>query len=197
VFADDRARWMAAAEGIVALGAGKLGPLFGLTSVLLLRDRRPDLGSGPDVALRTGGRAGEVSREDSGEAVVDGEPDTLSERAPLSVWERMGAGPDALSAAAGVDAGVDAGAGAFVVVGVVEVEVEGEAVVLAAGSADSAAPVRERKPGSVPASSVIVGDGCAWGRGPACAYCAGVVGAVGVEVLCGAGGWWWWWCVWW
>lgn len=165
MFADDRARWMAAAEGTVAGGPGRLGPLFGLTSVLLLRDRRPALGSGPDTALRAGGRDGEVSREDNGEAAVDGEPDTLSERAPLSVWDRSGADPDALSAAAGACA--DAGAGAF------EAAAAGVVVVgeVLEGSADSAAPVTERKPEPASVSSVIAGDDSAWGRGPASACC--------------------------
>jgi hypothetical protein len=157
---------MAAAEGTVAAGPDRLGPRFGLTSVLLLRDRRPDLGSGPDTALRAGGRAGEVSREDNGEAAVDGEPDTLSERAPLSVWVRRRAVPDALSAGAGAGTIVFEDAA----VGVVEAEDEAVVLVLAAGSADSAAPVTERK--AVSESSVIVGDQCAWGRGPASACCA-------------------------
>lgn len=86
MFADDRARWMAAAEGTVVLGPARLGPLFGLTSVLLLRERRPGLETGAvDAGVRCGGRAGEVSREESGEFAVDGEPDTFSERVPLSV----------------------------------------------------------------------------------------------------------------
>ena len=177
MFTDDRARWMEAAEGTVALGPGRLGPLLGLTSVLLLRDRRSDLAPGPKDVLRLGGRAGEVSREDCGEAVVDGEPDTFSDRTPLSVWGRMGPEPGALSAAAGVDAG----AGALEAVGVVEVEDEVELAVgvLAAGSADSAAPVTERKPASL--SSVIVDDVRAWGRGPAGACCERPV--VAVEVV--------------
>jgi len=188
MFADDRARWMAAAEGMVAFGPGMPGPLFGLTSVLFLRDRRSELGREPEVALRKGGRAGEVSREDRGEVAVDGEPDTLSERAPLSVWGRMGPEPDALSAAAGAGADAGAGAGTFeaaaagiLVVVEVGVEAEVEVGVDAVGSADSAAPVTERKPASV--SSVIVGDEFAWGRGPAGACCAwsGVV-VLGVGV---------------
>jgi hypothetical protein len=159
---------MAAAEGTVAAGPDRLGPRFGLTSVLL-RDRRPDLGSGPDTAFRAGGREGDESREDSGEAAVEGEPDTLSERGPLSVWERRGATPDALSAGASADGGAEAGVLEAGAVGVVEAEEEAVVLVLAVGSADSAAPVTERKPVSV--SSVIAGDECAWGRGPASACC--------------------------
>jgi hypothetical protein len=74
VLAEDSARWMAAAEGMVALEPAKLGPLLGLTSVLLLRDRSPDLGSatgGP--GWRCDGRVGDVSREDMGELWADTE----------------------------------------------------------------------------------------------------------------------------
>ena len=42
VEAEDNARWMAAADGTVVLEPARAGPLLGLTSVLLLRDRRPD-----------------------------------------------------------------------------------------------------------------------------------------------------------
>jgi hypothetical protein len=68
---DDRARCAEAA-------GGPLAPRLGLTSVLLLRERKADLALVPvDAALRCwGGRAGEASREDSGE----GEPDTLKPR---------------------------------------------------------------------------------------------------------------------
>ena len=81
-------------------------PLFGETSVLLLRERSPDLGRVPEEpAWRCDGRAGDVSREDMGEATFDGEPDTFNERVPLSVFGRMGA-MDALS-----DAEADADGG--------------------------------------------------------------------------------------
>jgi hypothetical protein len=66
----ESARWMAAAEGTVAPAPARLGPLFGLTSVLLLRERRPDLGLGP--GWRCDWRLGDVSRDDIGEFVVDG-----------------------------------------------------------------------------------------------------------------------------
>lgn len=39
----DRARWMAAAEGVLVLKAARLAALLGLTSVLLLRERKPGL----------------------------------------------------------------------------------------------------------------------------------------------------------
>ena len=68
------------------------GPRFGDTSVLLLRDRRPVLGScpaGADVCVRCGGRAGDVSREESGELAVEGEPEAFRLRAPLIAWCRM------------------------------------------------------------------------------------------------------------
>lgn len=95
IFADDRARCMAAAEGTVVLEPARLGPLLGLTSVLLLRERSVDLGRGPDGGCwRWGGRAGDVSREDMGEFAVDGEPEAFSEREPLRAWCRMeGIGP--------------------------------------------------------------------------------------------------------
>lgn len=144
MLAVDRARCIEAAEGTVVLEPGRLGPLLGLTSVLLLRERRADLGRGPAAAaaaaavvaaaVRCGGRAGECSRDDSGEFVAEGSPDRLSERAPLSEWWRMGA--------------VDESSGSLErewrAVGVVE-----ELVEVDAGSADWAWPVRERKEGSL------------------------------------------------
>lgn len=48
---DDRARWMAAAEGTVLLEAGALGVRLGLASLLLLREGRCDLGW---VSMRAG-----------------------------------------------------------------------------------------------------------------------------------------------
>lgn len=71
---DDRAR---CTDGVVELA--RLGPRLGLTSVLHLHERKPDLASVPEaVAARCWcGRAGDASREDSGD---EGEPDTLRER---------------------------------------------------------------------------------------------------------------------
>lgn len=155
---------MAAAEGTVVLGPGTLEPRLGLTSVLLFRDRRSLFGRGAEPVVRFGGRAGEASREERGEAVVDVEPDTLS------FWGRMGPAADAGAAGAG------AGADALDVeaVGVAEAEVEGvvsavegavavEGVAAAAGSgsgsADSGAPVMERKA----SSSTMARDQRAWG----------------------------------
>ena len=70
-----------------------LGPRLGLTSVLLLRERRPDwvLAPGPDgaVVLRCRLRDGEASRELSAEFAGDGEPDTLSERSRARDWRRI------------------------------------------------------------------------------------------------------------
>lgn len=65
----------------MVLGPARLGPRFGLTSVLLLRERRPDFGRAADDEALV--RAGEVSLEDKGEFVVEGEADTFSERRPL------------------------------------------------------------------------------------------------------------------
>lgn len=70
------------------LGPARLEARLGLTSVLLLRERRPGLVRIADEDAAA--RAGEVSREDNGEFVVEGEADTLSERPPLrEVWCRM------------------------------------------------------------------------------------------------------------
>lgn len=86
----DRARWIAAAE---RPGELEPGPRLGLTSVLLLRERRPewDLTAEPGgaVVLRCRLRAGEASRELSAELAGDGDPDTLSERSRTSDWRRI------------------------------------------------------------------------------------------------------------
>jgi hypothetical protein len=76
MLADDGARWTEAAGGP---GAVELLPRLGLTSMLLLRERKPALAFVPDDAAARcwWGRAGEASREDSGD---EGEPDTLSAR---------------------------------------------------------------------------------------------------------------------
>lgn len=71
------------------------GPRLGLTSVLLLRERRADcdceraLGPGGAVVLRCRLRAGEASRELIAEFAGDGEPDTLSERSRTRDWRRI------------------------------------------------------------------------------------------------------------
>lgn len=66
----------------MVLDPARLGPLLGLTSVLLFRDLNPDFAVVPDC--RSGGLAGELSLEDNGEFAVDGEPETVSDRDPLS-----------------------------------------------------------------------------------------------------------------
>lgn len=69
-----------------------LGPRLGLTSVLLLRERRPDWVLAPDpggAVLRCRLRDGEASREFSAEFAGDGEPDTLSERSRARDWRRI------------------------------------------------------------------------------------------------------------
>lgn len=106
-----------------------------------MRDRRPALGSGPDdpVLRCWGGRAGEVSRDESGELLVEGEPDTFRDGL------RMGLGAGALSDAAacalfaaGSRVEATTVVGWVLVVGVLE-----------AGSADSVAPEMERKGSSL------------------------------------------------
>jgi hypothetical protein len=87
MLAADNALWMAAADGTVVLEPARLGPLLGLTSVLLFRDRRPDFGIGPaEAGWRWWWccccRWGELSRDDKGEFAVDPEPVTASERGP-------------------------------------------------------------------------------------------------------------------
>lgn len=86
---DERARCMAAAE---RPGELVVGPRLGLTSVLLLRERRADwdwdlaLGPGGAAVVRCRLRAGEASRELRAEFAGDGEPDTLSERSLARDW---------------------------------------------------------------------------------------------------------------
>lgn len=90
VLAVDKARWMAAAEGTVLPEPAKLAPRLGLTSVLLFRERSPDFAMAPVVAPgRSGGLAGELSLDDSGELAVEGEADRLSVRDPASTCERI------------------------------------------------------------------------------------------------------------
>jgi hypothetical protein len=162
---DDRARWMAAAEGTVALEPARLGPLFGLTSVLLLRESRPVLESAPeDPCWRCGGRAGDVSREDMGEFAVEGEPDTFSEREPLRVWCRID-GTAPLSDAEAEREGEALGRARFVEdCGGGSCEAAMEAcdaeTALAAGSANSGEPVRERKESSL---EIMMDAQLAWG----------------------------------
>lgn len=137
---EERARWREAAEGVLALDPARLGARLGLMSVLLLRERKPDLlvvPAGPVV--RWGGRAGEASREESGEVAEVGEADLFNARAPASTWCRVGAAGPLSAAAAGVfwvaEVDVSAegadGAGAWCEVGVDE------------GSADSMTPVMD------------------------------------------------------
>jgi len=152
---------MAAAEGMVVLEPARLGPLFGETSVLLLRDRRPDLGKVPEeLAWRCDGRAGEVSREDCGEFALDGDRDTFSERAPFRLWCRCIGAVGALS-----DAEAEAGAGG----GALFVEDSRVAVGdVWGGVVDSAWPVREWKVSSVVSGmmvNVLAVQWWAWGPG--------------------------------
>lgn len=123
---------MAAAEGVVVLEAARLGPLLGLTSVLLLRERKLVREFVATAALRCGGRAGEASREES-ELEDEGGPDTLRPRAPATVL----GGIDAGAAAASVEGFGLASAG---------VSWAGAA---SAGSADSRTPEMEWKPSAV------------------------------------------------
>lgn len=151
MFADERARWMAAAEGTVVLGPARPGPRLGLASLLLLREGRADLDwVSASCVLRCEWRAGDELREDMGELVADRGPDTSSERAALLVWLRMGAGTPSEGVAVGAWFAAAAGA---VGVGVVEVGVvlvDADVDVDAdAGSAVSGEPVRERKEPSV------------------------------------------------
>lgn len=82
---------MAAAEGTVAFEPARLGPRFGLTSVLLLRERRPRCCCEDDDGWRWGARAGDVSRDECGdrEFAVEGEPDTFFAREPFRACWRM------------------------------------------------------------------------------------------------------------
>ncbi len=121
---DDRARWTA---GAVELD--RLDRRLGLASALLLRERKPGLTFAPEgVALRCCGRAGEASRDDSGE----GEAATpKGGRCVASGWWRMGADMSwAVLLVGSSQAGVDV-----------------------AGSALSATPVKDWKPSS--ASAVV------------------------------------------
>lgn len=154
---DDRARCIAAAEGTVVPGPARLGPLLGLTSVLLFLDLSPDFGSGPDgPCCLNGGLAGELSLEDMGEFAVDGEPEMARDRGPLSAWGLICAGGPFSDADVG-------GCALFVEV------VPAEAAfwtwpLLGAGSADSSWPVMERKSSSL---VVMMPSGFAWGFGSA------------------------------
>jgi hypothetical protein len=89
---DDRARCtIGAAWPGAAVELDKLEPRLGLASALLLRERKPGLTLAPEgVELRWCGRAGEASRDDSG----DGELTALKGRCPASGYWRMGGGAD-------------------------------------------------------------------------------------------------------
>ena len=72
----DRARLMAAAEGVVVEGPTRLGPLLGLGSALVMRDRTPVLLFVPEVAAgRAWGRAGDASREERGDVADEEGPE--------------------------------------------------------------------------------------------------------------------------
>ena len=151
---DERARWMAAAEGMVELGPAVLEPRLGLASLLLLREARVDLGCvSAGWVLRCEGRAGDELREDMGELAADCVPDRVSERAPLVDGWRMGAA--ALSAGVGAAEGVAAeGVGVGVGVGVaLDVGVVLDEAGAEAGSAVSGEPVSERN--ESPRESVV------------------------------------------
>lgn len=165
VFADARARWMAAADGAVVVWLARAEGRFGLPSWLLffldLWTRR----AGPAMAgvWRWGWdeREGEGSREDMGEFVCEcvavgrgGAP--LDERS--EVW----AGVIGFVVAP-VAPGVFAAGGAL-------------SSAADAGSAVSGRPVTERKPSSW---SVMVGSGSAWGH---CKVLGVGAGAVEVAV---------------
>lgn len=79
VVAAERARCMAAAEGIVPLWAVVLGGLCGLTSCESFRDRMPDDTAPEVVCCLKGWPAGEESRDDRGEAAVEGDRETARE----------------------------------------------------------------------------------------------------------------------
>jgi hypothetical protein len=82
--AAERARCMAAAESMVPLWPVMLGGLCGLTSYESFRDRMPD--AAPDVLCCLKDRpAGEDSRDDRGEAAVEGDRETVSECVPEKV----------------------------------------------------------------------------------------------------------------
>jgi hypothetical protein len=157
MFAEDRARCIAAAEGTVVLEPARLGPRLGDTSVLLLRERRPVLErAAEELGWRVCWRTGEVSRDDSGELAVEGEPDTLSERRACCRIVDDAAGPPSDAEAGGW--------GLFVGWGMEACCDE----VFAAGSADSAAPVMERKVDEDESSAwEVMAMDWAWGLGPA------------------------------
>jgi hypothetical protein len=77
---DDMVRCTGAGGRPMAVELARLAFLLGLASMLLLRERKPDRVAVVPVDAAAGracGRAGDASREDSGD---DGEPDTLRER---------------------------------------------------------------------------------------------------------------------
>lgn len=160
----ERARWRETAEGILEVEAARLGCRLGLTSVLLLRERKPGLVFVPGVAaVRWGGRAGEASREDSGEVAEEGEPETLSERAPDRAGCRIDAGDAESDAAAGPFWLWLVGAGACCEVPVAGVD---------AGSADSRTPVRDWKPSASLVEVMLVVMGLLQRTGARVACCA-------------------------
>lgn len=154
VFADARARWMAAADGVVLVWLERPVGRFGLTSWLLffldLWTRR----AGPAMAgvwrWRCGGRDGEVSRDDMGEFACEGGADGVfcCGSGPLEALGVWWAGVIGFVVAPVAPAG-RAAAGP-------------QSSAAGAGSAVSGRPVTERKPSSW---SVMMGGACAWGHG--------------------------------
>lgn len=171
---DDRARWMAAAEGTVV--PGRLGPRLGLTSLLLLREARVDLvWASARAAARVVWRVGDVLRDDMGEVVVERD---RAVRGPVLDWCRVDVVmvSEAVAAAAvggavlgcsrwgsGAADAEAAGVGAGVGVGVVGVDADVDVGVVAeAGSATSGEPVMERKePSSCVSIMAAIAVGCA------------------------------------
>ena len=174
----DKARWIEVGEGVLALAAARIEVRLGLTSLLLLRERKPgrEVGLG-GAAGRWGRRAGEASREDSGDVAAAGEAGAFRGRMPARAWYRSGAGMG-LSADGGplwsgrpgvawdAEAGEDGGGNVAVGAGIaadagagcgVDVDVD---VGAAAGSA-----------ASTTAMAVMLGDvgGWAGGLGACCA----------------------------
>lgn len=82
--AADKARCIAAAEGVLVLRFGMLGARLGLTSWLLLRDLSP-LTSPALFCCLWGGLMGEESLEDCGEVTADVAAETLREGGALEV----------------------------------------------------------------------------------------------------------------
>lgn len=133
----ERARWIAAAEGGLAV---ELAPRLGLASVLLLRERRADpwftVPAAPPTLVRCCWPAGDASRDEFG----DGEADTLDTLSARCADGR--ADTDATLSSPAFESNCP----------LRMVELEGIADVAPsweAGSADSSAPVSDWKLASV------------------------------------------------